>query len=291
MEVSYFSAASLLALAIFLLVMIPRALWHLAQSLLGGLFGHRPERDPWLVVIAVAFLLCAGLGVVSGVFNDTAQSLVHDRELVVLSFLFFAAPAVLQVMRAWSASHTKKVVVLSHAMVALAILSLPASMAIPTAALMQAHVLPTAAAPGPDQAAAAPAAPADNPAAAIADAGFFTDNEVANDPVDYPIATWMRANLTFQRQMPNIDGERGRNFFREIPTYTGFWFDQTTNALSFEATDTFGVIVSRITHVRANLGFSAMVFLYKLLCALVLVAVTWSSLIRPIFHRADRMAS
>ena len=287
LEVSYFSAASLLALLIFLAAMIPRALWHLAQVVFGGLFGHRPSSDPWLAVIGVAFLLCGALGVASGVFNDTARSLVHDREMVVLSFLFFAAPAVLQVLRAWSATHAKKVRVLSHTMVALAILSLPASMAIPTAALMQAHAAPAA-----DAAAAAlPAAPPANPAAGIAGAGIFTDNEVANDPEDYPIATWMRANLTFQRKAPAMDGGRGRNFFREIPTYTGFWFDQTTDVLSFEATDTFGVIVSRITHVRANLGFSAMVFLYKLLCALVLVAVAWSSLIRPIFHRADRMAA
>ena len=76
-----------------------------------------------------------------------------------------------------------------------------------------------------------------------------------------------------------------RGFLRQIPIYTEFWIDQTTNMLTFDATDTFGILVSPITHVRANWAFSLAVFGYKLLCALVLVAVTFDAILRPIGER------
>jgi hypothetical protein len=277
--VSYFSLASMAALALFLLIMIPRSLIHLMRVLTSVVTRKPAPPDPWLLTMAVSFAICAGLGVVGAVYNKGAQNLASGYESVTLAFLFFAAPAVLQVLRAWANVHAKQVKVLSHALVAIAILSLPASMAVPTAALLQSTARP-AAAPG-DPA----AAPADNPAAAIADDRFFTDNEVANDPQDYPIAQWLQANFTWKRDMPPRPGPMGQNFYREVPTYTGYWFDQTAEALTFEANDTFGALVSRITHVRANLGFSAAVFLYKLLCALVLVAVTFNVLFGPLSAR------
>ena len=58
--------------------------------------------------------------------------------------------------------------------------------------------------------------------------------------------------------------------------------------LTFDATDTFGILVSPITHVRANWAFSLAVFGYKLLCALVLVAVTFDAVLRPIGERIRR---
>ncbi len=271
--VSYFSLMSLAALGLFLLVMIPRALFHLLAWALSPITRKPPERDPWLAAIGAAFLVCAGLSAAGALFNQSAKDIAAAYESVTFAFLLFAAPAVLQVLRAWANVHAKKVKALSHALVALAILSLPASMAIPTAALLQ-STEPAA------------AAPADNPAAALADERYFTDNEVANDPQDYPIATWLQDNFTWRGETDAP--ARGKGFYREIPTYTAYWFDQTTNALSFEGTDTFGVMVSRITHVRANVAFSAAVFIYKLLCALVLVAVVFNVLFGPLASRLQK---
>ncbi len=105
---------------------------------------------------------------------------------------------------------------------------------------------------------------------------------MANDPEDYPVATWLAQNLTWRRQTTLHHGSFGYGFYREIPTFTAFWFDQTATVLTFDATDTFGVIVARITHVRANWSISLMVFLYKLLCAVVLVAVSFDTLLAPL---------
>ncbi len=279
--ISYFSLASMGALVLFLAIMIPRALFHLGQVGLGAFTRKKPPSDPWLVAIGVSFLICAGLAAAGTAFNAGAKSLAASYESVTLAFLLFAAPAVLQVLRAWANVHAKQVKVLSHALVALAVLSLPASMAAPTAALLQSTAPADAIAAGQTA-----AAPADNPAAAISDERYFTDNEVANDPEDYPIAKWLQDNLTWRGQTPSPD--QGRHFFSETPTYTAYWFDQTTNALSFEATDTFGVEVSRITHVRGNYAFSLVVFVYKLLCALVLVAVVFNVLFGPLTTRATR---
>jgi hypothetical protein len=276
-EVSYFSLASIAALVLFLGVMIPRSLFHLLAVAFGGVSGKRMMADRWLIAIAVAFLLCGAMGLATGVFHATAQGLFDTYEGVALSFLFFAAPAVLQVLRAWKNTHAKKVKALSHALVALAVLSLPASMAIPTAALLQLTAAP-AGQPG--------AAPADNPAAAVADVRYFTDNNVANDPVDYPIAVWLQDNFSWKHTYAPDPTMMGKNFYREIPTYTGFWFDQTTEALTFEGTTTFGAEVSRITQVPANYAFALAVFLYKLLCGLVLVAVSWDTLIKPALDAA-----
>ncbi|HWE47411.1 MAG TPA: hypothetical protein VG407_15415 [Caulobacteraceae bacterium] len=276
--VSYFSLASMAALALFLLIMIPRALFHIAAVVVGAATRKPPGSDPWLIAIGVSFLICAGLAGLTYAYHAGAKNLAGAYGGVTFAFLLFAAPAVLQVLRAWANVHAKKVKVLSHALVALAVLSLPASMAIPTAALLQSTV----------QAATASAAPADNPAASIADEQYFTDNEVANDPDDYPIATWMANNLTFKRTLHTDPNMKGQNFYRQIPTYTGYWFDQTANALSFEATDTFGVLVSSITHVRANLAFSTAVFLYKLMCAIVLVAVAFNVIFGPMAGRLHK---
>ncbi|HEY3813057.1 MAG TPA: hypothetical protein VGL66_07505 [Caulobacteraceae bacterium] len=274
--VSYFSLASMAALALFLLIMIPRALYHTAMVLVGAITRKPPPRDPWLLAIAFAFMVCALLGALTIRYHSNARDIADAYASVTFAFLLFAAPAMLQVLRAWANVHAKKVAVLSHALVALAVLSLPASMAIPTAALLQSTVQ---------------VAPANNPAAAIADQNYFTDNEVANDPVDYPIAAWIQDNLTFKRTLHTDPNMKGQNFYRQVPTYTAYWFDQTANALTFEATDTFGVLVSRITHVRANLAFSAAVFLYKLMCAVVLVAVVFNVLFGPMagrLHKTER---
>ena len=162
---------------------------------------------------------------------------------------------------------------------ALAILSLPAAMAIQTAALLRAQASPTGQ--------PAPAA-SDNPAAAVVNERFFTANEVANDPEDYPIATFLKRNLTVTGSVPTPSDLIGRNAIKDIPLVTGFWFDQTADVLTFEATDTFGALVSRITYVRANWAFSLAVFLYKLLCALVLVAVSFDAFIAPLAARFRR---
>jgi hypothetical protein len=218
---------------------------------------------------------------VTAVFNAKALALFNRSDAVALTFLFFAAPAVLQVLRAWANKHAKRSMVLSHGLVALAVLSLPASMAIPTAALLLPDALKNPAA------AAAPPSP-DNPAAALADERYFTDNEVANDPEDFPAATWLTDNLSWRLDIPDAPTP-GKNFYREIPIFTDFWFDQTSNALSLDGADTLGLLVSRITNVRTNVAFSAVVFLYKLLATLVLAAVTYDALLRPIIEGAGRV--
>jgi len=280
-EASYFSLASIAALIAFLAIMAPRAVWHTASVLIGLVTRRRPPTDRWLVAIAVAMLLCAGLALGTGLFNAKAHNLLDRSEGVTLSFLFFALPSVLQVARAWFNSRARQARTLSHVLVALAVLSLPAAMAIPTSALLQAQASPTAQ-PAPVS--------ADNPAAAIVNERFFTDSEVANDPEDYPIATFLQQNLTWTRTVAPHPGLVGRNFYKDIPLFTGFWFDQTADVLTFEATDTFGALVSRITYVRANLAFSLAVFLYKLLCALVLVAVSFDAFIGPLAARLRRVS-
>ncbi len=278
-EASDFSLASIVALAAFLAIMAPRAAAHVINLLVGRLTGRERHADRWLVAIAVSMLLCATLAAATGAFNARAHTLVSQSEAVTLSFLFFALPSVLQVARAWFNSRARQAAALSHVLVALAVLSLPAAMAIPTAALLQAQASPTAQ-PAP--------APADNPAAAIVNERFFTDNEVANDPEDYPIATWLDQNLSVSHAFAPHPGAVGANFIKDVPLFTGFWFDQTADVLTFEATDTFGALVSRITYVRANWAFSLAVFLYKLLCALVLVAVSFDAFIAPLAARFRR---
>ena len=280
-EASYFSLASIAALALFLGIMAPRAVWHTLTVIAGRIRGEPAPADRWLVAIAVSMLLCAGLALGTGVFTAKARNLLNQSETVTLSFLFFALPSVLQVARAWEGSRAHRAQGLSHALEALAVLSLPAAMAIPTAALLQAQAAP---------AGAPAAAPADNPAAAVANARYFTDNEVANDPEDYPIATFLGRNLTWDHTLPPDPTLIGRTFYKDVPLFTGFWFDQTADVLTFEATDTFGALVSRITYVRANWAFSLAVFLYKLLCALVLVAVSFDAFIAPLATRFRRAA-
>ena len=278
-QISYFSLASLLALAIFLIVMIPRSLLHLVRAA-GGLFGARGERaDPWLTAIGLITLLCVALVVAVEVYSDRTQKLLNASAFLTIAFLFFALPAVFQVLRAWSSQHGHKALVLSHPLVLLAILSLPASMAIPTAALMRAT-----------RVVAPAAAPADNPAAAIVDERFFTDSEIVNDPVDYPVAQFLQRYATVSVPAPPRGQGLHPSLLRQIPMFTAFWFDQTTNMLTFDSTDTFGLLISRIAHVRANFAFSAAVFGYKLLCALVLVAVTFDALLKPIGERVRRRA-
>ena len=117
--VSYFSIASMAALVLFLGIMIPRALFHLGLLGLGVFTRKRPANDPWLTAIGITFLICAGLAAAGTAFNANAKSLAASYESVTLAFLLFAAPAVLQVMRAWANVHAKQVKVLSHALVAL----------------------------------------------------------------------------------------------------------------------------------------------------------------------------
>ncbi|HEY5412631.1 MAG TPA: hypothetical protein VIJ94_18075, partial [Caulobacteraceae bacterium] len=273
-EISYFSLASLAALAIFLALMIPRSIWHLMRAV-GPAFGAKdPSVDPWLVAIGLSTLVCAGLAAAVAVYSDRSQHLLNASAALTFTFLFFALPAVFQVLRAWSSQHGHKARVLSHPLVLLAILSLPASMAIPTAALLRTT-----------QAVQPQAAPAGNPAAALVDERFFTDSEIVNDPEDYPAARFLQqyASLRLPPPPPAPDGRaHRRSFSRQVPMFTAFWIDQTTNMLSFDATDTFGVLVSPITHVRSNWAFSLAVWGYKLLCALILVAVTFDALLRPI---------
>ena len=274
-DISYFSMASIVALALFIVLIIPRALGHLVAVSWRLVLRRRRTPDPWLIGIAVVTLVCAGLAGAMAVWSDRAQHLLNASAAVSFSFLFFALPAVLQVLRAW-ASHGGRA--LNHALVALAVLSLPASMAIPTAALMQASAA----------AAASPTPPA-NPATAFADGQYFTDNEVANDPVDYPIAAFLDQNLSWHAAPPGPGpAPRHHSFYRDVPTFTAFWFDVTSNMLSFDATDTFGVLISRITNVRANWAFDLMIEAYKLLCALVLVAVTYDIFLRPLADRIRR---
>ncbi len=271
-SISYFSLASIWALALFLAIMIPRALFHLGHVTVGAITRKPVPSDRWLLAIAVAMLICAGLALAAEVFQARTQDLLAQSELLVLNLLLFAAPAVLQVLRAFFRRRIKQGRGLSHVLMALAILSLPASMATATAALLQST---------------AAAAPADSPATAIGDSSYFTDNGVANDPVDYPIATWLQKNLAFTH---TFKFRHGVNFYRQIPVFTGFWFDETTDVLSFDGTDTFGVLVSPITFVRANWAMALAVFIYKLVCALVLVAVTFDALVRPLVDRAAHLS-
>ena len=274
-EASDFSLICIGAMILFLAIMAPRALFHLGQVAVSAVTGNRTPVDRWLIAIAVSILLCTGMWLGTGLFNAKAHKLLDRYDLVALSFLFFAAPSGLQIARAWFNSRHRDARGLNHALVALAILALPASMAIPTAALMEAVATP-------------PQAASDNPAAGVANAQFFTDNEVANDPEDYPIAAYLQANFSGRYNLAPPAGLVGLNFYRHIPVFTAFWLDETTNVLSFEATDTFGVIVSRITYVRANWAFSLAVFLYKLLCGFALVAVSFDAFIAPVVALISR---
>ncbi len=280
-EVSYFSLASIIALALFLAIITPRSIFHLGRVMVSALARKPVQADGWLVGIALSILLCAGLGVATGLFTDRARSLMNSSEAVVLTFLFFAAPAVFQVLRAWTIGRTRKGGRWSHALVALAILSLPASMAIPTAALLQATASTAGQTGG---------APSDNPAAGLANERYFTDSERVNDPEDYPIAAILQDDFSWTHTFAAAHGIRGENFYREIPIFTAFWFDQTANVLTFEVTDTFGVVISRISHVRANWGFCLAVLLYKLLCAVVLVAVTFDVIWRPLVSSVQKLS-
>ena len=271
-DVSYFSLASLISLALFLAIIAPRSLAHVVH-LLWGLVARKPVAvDRWLIGIALAILVCVGLGFV-GFTNQRARDLAGSSEAVAFSFLLFATPALLQVLRAFAHRRARMLSMFSRVLVALAILSLPASMAIPTAAVLQATE-PSAGQAG--------GAPADNPAAALANSRFFTDSENVNDPVDYPIATFLARNASWPLTFPASHRVKHQNFYREIPVYTAFWLDQTTDVLSFEATDVFGILVSPIAHVRANWAISLAVLLYKTLCAVVLLALTFDPLWSPL---------
>ena len=272
-DISYFSLASIWALALFLAIMIPRALFHLGHVIYGAITRRPVEHDRWLLAIALSMLICAGLALTAEVFQARTQTLLDQSEALVLNLLLFATPAVLQVLRAFFRRRVKSGRGLSHALLALAILSLPASMAVATAALLQST--------------AGASAPSDSPAAAIADARYFTDNGAANDPDDYPIAIWLQRNLAFNH---TFKARHGVNFYRQIPVFTGFWFDETTDVLSFDGTDTFGVLVSALTFVRGNWAMALAVFVYKLVCALVLVAVTFDTLVRPLVDRAAHLS-
>jgi hypothetical protein len=269
-NISYFSLASIWALALFLAIMIPRALYHLGHVIWGGVTRKPVPSDRWLIAIALSMVICAGLALAAELFKARTQDLLAQSTVLVLNMLFFAAPAVLQVLRAFFRRHVKEARGLSHALLALAIISLPASMGVATAALLQST-------------AAAAATPADSPATSLADSSYFTDNGVANDPVDYPIATYLQKTLGFTH---TFKMRHGVDFYRLIPTFTGFWIDETTDVLSFDGTDTFGILVSPLTFVRANWAMSLAVFVYKLMCALVLVAVTFDGLVRPLVDRA-----
>ena len=271
-EVSYFSLTCLLALGVFLAIMVPRSLFHLGHVVVSRLT-RRPEPiDGWLLGIAVSMLVCAALALAAALDNNRAQDILNRSAAPLLSLLFFALPAVLQVLRAWANNHAKTSRALSHVLVALAIVSLPASMAVATAALLQST--------------ATSAATSDSPAAALADDRYFTDSEMANDPADFPIAAYLAQNLTLGYTVPPDLRVRGLKIYRQIPTFTAFWIDQTTDVLSFEASDCFGVLVSPITFVRDEWAIEAAVFGYKLLCALVLVAVSFDTILAPLFVRA-----
>jgi len=266
-DVSYFSLASLISLGLFLAIIIPRAVLHV-MHVLAGLVTRKPVPvDRWLIAIALSILICVGLGV-AGDVSQRARNMASSTEAVALSFLLFATPALLQVLRAFTHRRLRIISLFSRVLVALAVLSLPASMAIPTAAVLQATSVPGG-------------APADNPAAALANAGYFTDSEPVNDPDDYPIATFLMQNAIWTGTVP-IHLTRHQHFYSEIPVYTSFWLDQTTDVLSFEASDVFGVVVSPITHVRANWAISSAVLLYKTLCAVVLLAITFDPLLSPL---------
>ena len=271
-DVSYFSLASLISLALFLALIVPRSLAHVGH-LLTGLVTRKPVPvDRWLIGIALAILACVGLAA-AGDLSVRARDMAASSEAVAFSFLLFATPALLQVLRAFAHRRTRTISLFSRLLVALAVLSLPASMAIPTAAVLQATAAPVGQPGG---------APADNPAAGLANAGYFTDSEPVNDPDDYPIATYLMRNANWTGTIPDLRLTRHLHFYREIPVYTAFWLDQTTDILSFEATDVFGVEVSPIAHVRANWAISLAVLLYKTLCAVVLLAITFDPLWSPL---------
>jgi len=278
-DVSYFSLASLVSLALFLVIIVPRAILHVANLLAGRLTGRAVAMDRWLVAIAVAILFCIGFGV-AGVLSESARNLASSSEAVALSFLLFATPALLQVLRGFAHRRARSISLFSQVLVVLAVISLPASMAIPTAAVLQATAAPVGQPGG---------APYDNPAAALANSRFFTDSEAVNDPDDYPIATYLARNASWSGTVPRLEGVRHQHFYRQIPIFTSFWLDQTTDVLSFEATDSFGVLVSPITHVRANWAMALAVLLYKTLCAVVLVALTFDPLVAPLVVGVQRM--
>jgi hypothetical protein len=283
MEVSYFSIASLVALALFLAVMLPRALVHFGAIAFRAAVGKPAAADGWLIAIAAALLLCAALATSAAVFKAHARTLLDRSNVATIAFLFFASPAVLQVLRAWDNRRVKTIKPLGHTLVALAVLSLPASLGVPTAALLHATEATTeATAPAPPAPAASLAAPARY------NDRYFTDNEYVNDPGDYPIAQFLEQNLTLRIAADARQASPGRDTYRQIPSYTAFWVDQTLHAVSLAATDAFGVIVGKITNVRANLPFSFAVFLYKLLCTLVLATVTFDAVLRPVVDSAQR---
>jgi hypothetical protein len=278
-DVSYFSLASLISLGLFLAIIVPRSVVHVAGLLAGRITGRAVHADRWLIAIAVAILVCLGFGLV-GVLSQSARDLANSSEAVALSFLLFATPALLQVLRAFAHRRARTISLFSQVLVVLAVISLPASMAIPTAAVLQATAAPTGQPGG---------APYDNPAAALANSRYFTDSEPVNDPDDYPIATYLSQNASWSIVAPRLQGVRHQHFYRQIPIFTAFWLDQTTDVLSFEATDTFGVLVSPITHVRANWAISLAVLLYKTLCAVVLIALTFDPLVAPLVLGVHRM--
>ena len=278
-DVSYFSLASLVSLGLFLAIIIPRSLAHVANLLAGRITGRPVQADRWLIAIAVAIGLCIAFGV-AGVLSQRARDLASSSEAVALSFLLFATPALLQVLRGFAHRRAKRISRFSEVLVLLAVVSLPASMAIPTAAVLQATAAPVGQPGG---------APADNPAAALANSRYFTDSEPVNDPDDYPIATYLSQNASWSGVVPRLEGVRHQHFYRQIPVFTSFWLDQTTDVLSFEATDSFGVLVSPITHVRANWAMSLAVLLYQTLCAVVLVALTFDPLVAPLVVGVQRM--
>ena len=218
MEVSYFSIASLAALALFLAMMLPRALAHLC-AIAVRLMARKPAAaDRWLIAIAGAFLVCAALATLAAVFRSNTESLLDRSNAVTFAFLFFTSPAVLQVLRAWDNRRIKTNKLMSHALVALAVLSLPASLGVPTAALLHA----TQASAGTP----APAAPAlSTPALAVParyNDRYFTDNEYVNDPDDYPIARFLEQNLTLQiaadpgQSAPGLAAWRGSAAIRKV---------------------------------------------------------------------------
>ena len=111
--------------------------------------------DRWLIAIAAAFLICAALATLAAVFRTHTRTLLDRSNAATFAFLFFSSPAVLQVLRAWDNRRVKNIKLFSHALVALAVLSLPASLGVPTAALLHATAAtreaatPTAALPPP----------------------------------------------------------------------------------------------------------------------------------------------
>ena len=72
-DVSYFSLASLVSLALFLAIIIPRSLVHVVNLLAGRIGGRAVQADRWLIAIVVAILLCVGFGV-AGVLQPAAPA-------------------------------------------------------------------------------------------------------------------------------------------------------------------------------------------------------------------------